>query len=1065
MYWPIGGPGVYAQTQLSSRTEPVPNGHLDSIDGSDVSRSGDHAGTEGSDGDRDSKGASDGETRRNSHSGTDAKEAMIPDRTLLALKVSRSGSLFTTITRSSLSVWQVKPTLLLATVTRSVRSMGTYGVNVALDFRPDAHIAVVQTAEGYLITYALVTDTKNKVYQVQLPESSKHAHKDSIDGFTSYRRVTSAAVDSGPGESSGINEINIQFRMVMRVDAGISNFLALDNELMIATRDPAALQCIHWSPENSKARTSTELLGNMPWIAHKFCVVEMIHDRPMNLSCWITSDGRAYVVQRCSVGNFNEDDPAGLFQGFCFHEPKTANDAVVKAAINARFSLIAVGTVTGQINVYVVKDYMGNVPESHIFCTTVSFSDSGKITFLTWSPDGYCLLAGYEKGWAMWTVYGKAVGSSFGYDRTLSASHGEQWLLGIRDGFWAGGGCELVLLGMNDDRLYTLEVARNAIATCYTAANNSKGLLHSGTSVMLFKGHDVSDMTALASETSLWQTVDTPASYLRSQWPIRCVASSDDGKYVAIAGRRGLAHYSTTSARWRTFDDPAAEAEFSVRGGLCWFQHFLVACVEANNGCQIRVFSREKSLDYSSVVHTEELAAPAIISTISGTDSLLVYTHDNTLLHYLIMPTSTSLKLVQVGQIGFHGIIRAPPRVRAISWIVPEDQVEYGDPSQDVATASVLFLVDGKLVLLQPSANEHGELKYDMRVIAHNVEYYVLLRDQQQLKMDGPVQDKAFSAAQNGEHFDDYLGHSLKDSLWYFDGKSFHVWCDVQDVLASAPAELGRDLPPTVRINVDFCPTSVMIAKGIITGVDADLVQRRDTNLSFYRQNARTQLFLPQLLRHHLAEFNSPAALHLSQSYQHLPYFPHALEILLHDILDSEVDSPPSLPEIALLPTTISFLSSFPCFLDVIVNCTRKTELRSWRTLFSHLPPVTELFEQSLQEGKLKTAAGYLLVLHTFEQDSLRHPEFARLLQKAVTTQEWELCREIARFLVGIDATGYTLRAALSEAGLDSFPTVSSEPKVNGNRVNDVDNGDSNYFTFWRSRTISEVTTSTEGDT
>lgn len=537
---------------------------------------------------------------------------------------------------------------------------------------------------------------------------------------------------------------------------------------------------------------------------------------------------------------------------------------------------------------------------------------------------------------------------------------------------------------------------------------------------MLYKGHDISDLTALPSDMSLWQSVQVPASYLLHQWPIKLATVSSDGKYVAVAGRRGLAHYSTVSGRWRTFDDPAAEHEFAVRGGMCWLQHYLIACVEAGNQYQVRIYSREKALDYSHVQYTEDLTAPVIFMTVSGTDSLLVYTYDNTLLHYIVIPASSSVKLVQVGQIGFHGIIRAPPRVRAISWILPEDQLEHGDPSQDVATASVLFLVDGKLVLLQPSTNEYGELKYDMRVIAQNVEYYILLRDQPTSltkKTDG------FLPTTNGSSSSDHLGHSLRDSLWYFDGTSFHVWSDIQDVLASAPAELGRDLPPTVSISVDFYPLSAMVGKGVINGLDADLVQRRDIDFSFFRQAVRTQLFLPQLLRYHLTEYNSPAALHLSQSYQHLPYFAHALEVLLHDVLDNEVDNPPSPPETALLPTTISFLSSFPSYLDIIVNCTRKTELRSWRTLFSYLPPVLELFEQSLAQDKLKTAAGYLLVLHTFEQEeheAFQVHEFARLLQRAIAEQDWELCRELARFLVGIDSSGQTLRDALAEAEVEN---------------------------------------------
>lgn len=329
----------------------------------------------------------------------------------------------------------------------------------------------------------------------------------------------------------------------------------------------------------------------------------------------------------------------------------------------------------------------------------------------------------------------------------------------------------------------------------------------------------------------------------------------------------------------------------------------------------------------------------------------------------------------------------------------------------------MLFLVDGKLVLLQPSANEFGELKYDLRVIAHDVEFYALTREQSNL-YDASGSTAGLNSADG--FAGDHLGHSLRDSLWYFDGSSMRVWPDVLDVVASAPADLGRDLPDTVSISTDFYPLSAMIHKGILTGLDSDLVQRRDVDFTYFRFGARTHLFIPPLLRHHLAKYDSAAALHLSDSYQKLPYFAHALEILLHDVLDDEVEEKASSAEGSLLASVLSFLSSFPAFLDIIVGCTRKTELRSWRTLFRHLPPVQDLFEESLEKGNLKTAGGYLLVLHTFDEESFSAQQIARLLRLARLEGDWDLCKELARFLVGIDDSGDLLVIAMELAGLQS---------------------------------------------
>lgn len=134
--------------------------------------------------------------------------------------------------------------------------------------------------------------------------------------------------------------------------------------------------------------------------------------------------------------------------------------------------------------------------------------------------------------------------------------------------------------------------------------------------------------------------------------------------------------------------------------------------------------------------------------------------------------------------------------------------------------------------------------------------------------------------------------------------------------------------------------------------------------------------------------------------------------MLLHEVLDEEVDTSPP-PEQALLPSVLSFLSSFPQYLDIVVQCTRKTELRSWRTLFANLPPPEELFEESLEKGSLKTAGGYLLVLHTFEELSATGDQVVRLLQRAKEEQDWDLCKELARFLMALDESGNTLRHTL----------------------------------------------------
>ncbi|KAI0484774.1 RIC1-domain-containing protein [Xylariaceae sp. FL0804] len=933
-------------------------------------------------------------------------EAAIPSgEPIVSAKVSRTGHLFAVITASTMTIWQTKPTVIQAIVVRSEASIESYGTNVALLLRPDSVIFIVQTSLGYLITYSLATDPESRVYKPHFADHS-NIQRRRQSHFGGPGNSAPDQILLGPGEGAGVRDISIRFRRVIKVDAGIECALALDDELVVATQKPAAVQCIRWTPDSTGNQTSTELVSRMGWLEKRASIKEMTHDRPMNLSTWITSDGKAYAVQRFPASSSqpaSEADPKKLFRGYCFHTPQAAGENAIKAIVNARFSLIAVGCADGNIRVYTARDYAGNIPPSHVHTVPVSSRSAGALTTLTYSSDGYCLFAGYEKGWATWSVFGKAASQSFGSDPSVTSANREEWLTGISEACWIGGACELLLVGRQNEAIWSLDMARSAVTGCYTPPNLSRTVLQSSSSVMVYRGYDLPDLTSISAEPFLWHTARIPSNYLLNQWPIKCTVVSPDGRYVAVAGRRGLAHYSVNSGRWKTFANGVMENEFQVRGGMCWYQHILVAAVEANRSYELRLFSREAALDNSNVVFTQQMPAPIVLITPSGDDSLLVYTYDNLLYHYVFVHMSGVVRLVQVGQIAFHGVVRSPARVRGLSWILPESQMIEGDPSQDVAYASVLFLVDGKLVLLQPSLNNEGHLKYDMRVISHNVEYYTSMRDH--FSADMPSQGSVDSSPE----LDD---RSLHNSLWVFEGHELQLWPNVQDVLRSASSDSSKELPPMVVIPVDFYPLSILLDKGIVLGVEPELVQRRDISFSYFRFSIRTHLFLPDVLQFHLTANHSVAALRLARQYQELEYFAHALEVLLHHVLDEEVDSAPR-PEEAILPRVLSLLSSFKQYLDVVVRCTRKTEVRSWRTLFAYLPPPQELFEESLQRGSLKTAGGYLLILHTFEELETASEQSVRLFARAIREEDWELCKELARFLAAMDESGETLREAM----------------------------------------------------
>lgn len=1045
------------------------------------------------------------------------EEAPPPDQEIIDVSSTRSDHLFATITASSLNVWSARPTVVLATFERSRTSIESFGENAKVLFRPDGSIIAIRTTKDYILTLAIEADPSHRVLQQHY-------------GYSQSRRQN-VIKHFGVDESYGLTELYLHFRRVIKIDAGIRDVLANEQELVVATVKPAAIQCIRWEPPREGPQAVAQVLSKLDWM-DKSTVALMTYDRAMNLNIWIASDGSAYAVQRSRpriARNMSSDDGSQppkspgtssnrLYDGFCFH--RTANGKATCAAINARFSLLAVAVENGSILCYVAKDYVGNVPLSHTLQSGFSAAITGDIVSLAWSPDGYCLFVAYEKGWMTWSVFGRDGPSTFHSNPDHAETSGDTWLTQVRTATWLSQGAEILLTAGTLD-IFKLDFARSAAVGYFSCANLVRALIQTPNEVQIYKGHELPDLTSISSESSLWHHAQYPPAYLNNQWPIRSTVISQDGRYVAVAGRRGIAHYSVNSGRWKTFSDPAVEASFAMRGGMCWFGHVLAVATENAAGNDLRLYSRDLDLGRSPL-YTEIFNMPIVFVGPSGEDSLLVYTHENILYHYVISIDNHKAQLIQVGQIAFHGVVRAPSRVRSVSWVVPESQLRNGDPSRDVEFASVLFLVDDKLVLLQPSRTPEDELKYDLRVIAQHVEYYILMRDQLYFNFTGmegsapqtpsPGNFLGGSYSQRQEPF------SLRDSLWTFTGQQLRLWPSVRDVLnTSSSTELSETL---VNVPVDFYPLSILLTKGIVLGIETTLLQRRDIPFPLFRPDIRTQLFLPYVIRHQLLIANDhAAAFAAANQYQHLSYFPHALEILLHHVLDDEHerkrklakaqtrDDDESNAEVALtrlsldqrtptqpsynpedlrtepLPATLSFLQlslSPTTYLSTLVQCIRKTEVTVWPTLFEHLPTPVQMFEDALALEDLKTASGVLIILQgledeaeldgshppqgrseqdddvnngedidhvesnvdeqddssaTTEADSRRtdlHSHITRLMSLAYRTGDYDLCAELARFVMGIDPGGQVLKRVVAEvpglaSGGDVVPPSSNQ--------------------------------------
>jgi hypothetical protein len=72
-------------------------------------------------------------------------------------------------------------------------------------------------------------------------------------------------------------------------------------------------------------------------------------------------------------------------------------------------------------------------------------------------------------------------------------------------------------------------------------------------------------------------------------------------------------------------------------------------------------------------------------------------------------------------------------------------------------------------------------------------------------------------------------------------------------------------------------------------------------------------------------------------------------------------------------------------------------------------------------------------VLHNLEQLDEKHNDVVRLLESAIAAKDWQLCRELLRFLRSVDDTGTALRDALEQVNLQDVHLQEGKPiKING---------------------------------
>ncbi|KAA1084998.1 hypothetical protein PGTUg99_006800 [Puccinia graminis f. sp. tritici] len=1039
--------------------------------------------------------------------------------------------LFATWTTTELTIWNPKPKIAISKLIRPHDSLSRLGQTKDVKWKPDQteHTLIIWTVKSALIIYKLEALPKSTaVYNLPPDQSESFLSTGPADRIPFPRLALKFVGEIPPTDPT--EEISCLALTPSHILIGLANpipqlkILSWSSIRSFFSSDHRADHHYHHNRQdrNSKSNLFVQplhqnLLSGFDWLIDKSVTfLSITHSSDLNVYIFVTSDGRAYIAHMIYAQPPRRPmrlsgDEEVRWMGSCFHDPVERLGhlpATGACAINFRFSLVAVGVQNGIVDVYSLSGSALLTNYSHSLNPQANYYDNkqlvGKaqqngqvVNTCAWTSDGHALAVSGSSGLSVWSVFGRlqtCCDSATISETNLHEIQFEDYFMGsCRNLFWGPGNFELFLLTapsesstryIADDQLFVLPFAKSAVATLHSPDNTKHGFLQLDDRVSVYRGADCPDLSVINPESDVWQHIKIPADYISTNWPIECSCISEDGKLLAVAGKRGFTHFNSVSGRWKLFENEDEEQAIHVRGGMQWFENILVTGIDEAGSYSIRLFARENTLSLSQCLFEHPLQHPIVLLSIHDT-SLLIYTSDNTLSHFIIKDQG----LIQCGSIGFEGIVGNPLRARGMSWLVPDAQHCFGEPENDLDYATIVLLVGGKVVLLRPQRSERAEVKYDMHILADHVEFY-------------------WAGRQFTNH--DELG-LLENSLWAWDGKQIVVWLDAlaldgdnfpgREKIASG--DKCQPFESRLTIPLNFHPLSVLMDKGIFIGIEEKTVIKKSLSFALFRIMTNTELFIHQVIKFYLSRGKMEEAVEFGAYYSKLIYFGHSLEILLHTVLEEEADfkinstgqnpsaqkpaSPASCSTASnpatkstldtdgnaqniqkerkiLLPLVAEFLDHFKESLEVVVGCARKIDLKQWKNLFQIVGKPRDLFEKSLNLGMLQVASSYLLILNhyyldddsffdssikNFNQDcpdqnlkpnqleedhysiEIIYSDTVRLFKIGIEVKNWALCKELMRFLFSLDHTGKILTKAFKESNLalyNNLPDPTNHP-------------------------------------
>ena len=688
--------------------------------------------------------------------------------------------------------------------------------------------------------------------------------------------------------------------------------------------------------------------------------------------------GCVWDAGEAAVLSFSPDQPHLSLR----HAGWLLRAACVSVALSAPSALVAAGTATGCVLLFRLPEQGG--PPVQLRSLSLadwghSPADTGAARSLAFSPCGGALACGYSlRGCALWSASGCRLAHLLPLPQP-QAAHGAGVLDGGVAGLaWGAGGGSLLLCGAShagallEQALARCPPQRRVVSLSPSPEAASLPLL--GADCLLLVERDSPDSqpsdaagadaapptsddpacgahacwaaaAASAAERLAIRRVRLPREYAASGWPLRLAAASPDGTHVACAGACGLAVFSVRSGGWRLFGDVAQERALRC-ASLAWLGCSAIAVVAAPPparpaaGFELRVYPRSHLDDASLLARLPcGQAQPLALHCDAGGAHLLLALPPLSLSLYAVQPAARSrLDLSLLLSLSL------PPRPLSAVLLAPAATAA-APPS-----AALLLLPGGDLlsVALRP-----GDKSPPVPSL--------LASDVEQLWLP-------CHAAGGGWEADGSDGECGRESPpWWLYGPG-----GMRLLQPCSPPPDG-ETEPELAFDRESWPLGPASGAGAVLWLSQQQAgppwSAFGIDLPAFSPLSRAQPVLPSLLRHLLRLRRDGAARRLARAARGRPHLISSLEWLLFTTLDAHVRAqrrrqPPARSS---LERTVALISDSPEFSDVVVSVARKTDEAEWAALFAAAGTPSELFQASLEAGRPRTAACYLLIIHRLQ--------------------------------------------------------------------------------------------------